>query len=145
LRPWRRELITRRFEVAVPENAEGSCELIVRGGGTNSLGQASVEGGWKSIDSLDRMLEEIGAADANNELVVELRHDAMAGKAQSGKNLTLPPEEKEFLSEMKARRIREGTLRVSRLEWMVDGLVKRRINLSGGAVSRSSPRGSGSM
>ena len=38
----------------------------------------SLEGGWKSIDSLNRMLEEIAAFDANDELVVELLSDSMA-------------------------------------------------------------------
>jgi hypothetical protein len=38
-------------------------------------------------------------------------------------------EEKEFLSETKSRRIREGTLKISRSEYVVDGLIRRLINL----------------
>jgi hypothetical protein len=140
LRPWRRAPIKKNFEVLVPKDASGSCELVVRGGGTNPLAQLALEGGWKSIDGLGRLLTEIGAADANNELIVELLHDRMsAALSKDGKKpvAELLPEEKEFLSETKARRMKEGTLRVSRSEYAVEGLMKRLINLS------EAPGGSG--
>lgn len=133
LRPWRRNPVKKHFEVTVPTNAAGVCELIVRGGGTNSLSQLAVEGGWKSVDGFDRMLTELNAADANNELIVELIHDPVGGKvAQGAKKGTaeLLPEEKEFLSETKTRRIKEGTLRISRSDHVVEGMMKRLINLS---------------
>jgi hypothetical protein len=133
LRPWRRNPVKKHFEVVVPKDATGSCELIVRGGGTNSLSQLAVEGGWKSIDSFDRMLTEIDAADANNELIIELLHDQTDEKTdKNGKKSVaeLLPEEKEFLSETKARRIEEGTLRISRSDYVVEGLMKRLINLN---------------
>jgi hypothetical protein len=133
LRPWRRNPVKKHFEVVVPKDATGSCELVVRGGGTNSLSQLAVEGGWKSIDSFDRMLTEIGAADANNELIIELLHDQTDEKSdKNGKKSVaeLLPEEKEFLSETKARRIQEGTLRISRSDHVVEGLMKRLINLN---------------
>ena len=40
-------------------------------------------------------------------------------------------EEWEFLSETKARRIREGTLRISRSDYFVDGMMKRLITVKG--------------
>lgn len=132
LRPWRREPIQRSFEVVVPKDATGVCELVVRGGGTNSLGQIALDGGWKAIDGFDRLLTELDAADANNELIVELFHDQVdnKGRKDGKKNVAeLLPEEKEFLSETKARRIKEGTLRVLRSEYVVDGMMKRLINL----------------
>ena len=43
----------------------------------------------------------------------------------------LLPEEREFLSETKARRIREGTLRISRSDYFVDGMMKRLITVKG--------------
>jgi hypothetical protein len=141
LRPWRREPVKKHFEVVVPEEAEGTCELLVRGGGTNSLSQIAVDGGWKSIDSFERLLTEMDAVDANNELIVELLYDQTGEKARNarrgadGKPAQRPapsllPEEKEFLSETKTRRIKEGTLRVSRSDHVVEGLMRRLINVS---------------
>jgi hypothetical protein len=132
LRPWRRSPIKKHFEVVVPKDVTGICELIVRGGGTNSLTQLAVDGGWKSIDGFDRMLKELSAADANNELIVELLHDQMKNRtSQEGKKIVaeLLPEEKEFLSETKTRRIGAGTLRISRSDYVVEGLMKRLISV----------------
>jgi len=83
LRPWRRDPIKRHFEVTIPKEATGSCELVVRGGGTNALSQVALEGGWKSIDGFERLLTEINAADANNELILELLHDQADSKTKS--------------------------------------------------------------
>ena len=132
LRPWRRNTIKRHFEVTVPKDATGSCELIVRGGGMNSLSQLSVDGGWKSIDSFDRLLTEMNATDANNELILELLHDQANNSAKSSAKKVpaeLIQEEKEYLSETKSRRIKEGTLKISRSEYVIDGLMRRLINL----------------
>ncbi|MDR1875551.1 MAG: peptidase S55 [Synergistaceae bacterium] len=132
LRPWRRAPIKRYFKITVPKDVTGVCELIVRGGGTNPLVQLAIDGGWKTIDGFDRLLTELSAVDANNELIIELLHDSMKNRTpQDGKKFVaeLIPEEKEFLSETKTRRIREGTLRISRSEYVVDGLMKRLINV----------------
>jgi hypothetical protein len=140
LRPWRRGPVKKHFEVVVPKEAEGTCELVVRGGGTNSLTQLAVDGGWKSIDSFERLLAEMDAVDANNELIVELLYDqtkdkpsqgGRKGKAAPRPAPSLLPEEKEFLSETKARRIKEGTLRISRSDHVVEGLMRRLINVDG--------------
>ena len=138
LRPWRREPVKKHFEVVGPKEAEGVCELIVRGGGTNSLSQLAVDGGWKSIDSFERLLREMAAVDANNELIVELLYDQTGDKSRRGRDgkvsqrpvPTLLPEEKEFLSETKTRRIKEGTLRISRSDHVVEGLMRRLINVN---------------
>ncbi|MDR1379171.1 MAG: hypothetical protein LBJ36_09015 [Synergistaceae bacterium] len=145
LRPWRRNPVKKHFEVVVPADATGSCELVVRGGGLNSLSQVAVDSGWKSIDGFQRMLTEINAADANNELIVEFVHDQMNEKTdektdenEKKNTAKLSPEEKEFLSETKARRVKEGTLRISRSEYVVEGMMKRQINVnesSGGSGS----------
>lgn len=141
LRPWRKRPIRRNFTLTVPRDASGTCELLVRGGGINPLPQLALEGGWKSIDSLSRMLTEVGAMDANNELVLELLCDPDVIKAIKDKDGVrsddrrespeLLPEEREFLSETKARRIKEGTLRISRSDYVVDGMMKRLITVKG--------------
>ena len=162
LRPWRGKPISRDFTVKVPEGASGVCELIVRGGGVHPLPQLAIEGGWKAIDSLDRMLEEIGALDANNELFVELTSDAIAeaikkaakvgtqgekgplppskdGKEAHDGEANLLPEETEFLSQTKERRIKEGTLCVYRADRFVDGMIKRLVTVQARAVSEQTP------
>ena len=144
LRPWRGKPITRDFKLKAPEGTSGICELIVRGGGVHPLPQLAIEGGWKTIDSLDRMLQELGAMDANNELFLELTSDAIseAIKKATNKNKNdkdahddgadLLPEEKEFLSQTKERRIKEGTLCVYRADRFVDGMIKRLVTVEPG-------------
>ena len=130
LRRWRRDPVKKRFELTIPEDATGNCELIVRGGGMHSLSQVALDGGWKSIEDFGRLLTEMNAADANNELILELVHDRVdrrSGNRRAGAELT--QEEQEFLSETKSRRIEEGTLRIARSEYVVDGLMRRFINL----------------
>ena len=145
LRGWRtlREPTTHNFTMKIPDDAsDGVCELIVRGGGTESMGQKGIQGGWKSIDSLQRMFTEIRAADANNELILELNadklDDALKKALASKKNKKakrvirepdLLPEEEEYLSETKARRIEEGTLRIFRSDYYIDGMMKRIIHV----------------
>jgi hypothetical protein len=137
LRPWRGQPISRDFMLKVPEGASGVCELIVRGGGVHPLPQLAIEGGWKSIDSLNLMLREIGALDANNELYIELMSDTIADAIKKAsekhdrgeKEPELLPEEREYLSETKERRIKEGTLRVFRSDRFVDGMMKRLVTV----------------
>ena len=140
LRGWRTEPTTHNFTMKIPDDAsEGVCELIVRGGGTEPMGQKAIEGGWKSIDSLQRMFTEFKAADANNELILELNADrlneelkkALARKKnkKAKREPDLLPEEEEYLSETKARRIEEGTLRIFRSDYFIDGMMKRIIHV----------------
>ena len=143
LRGWRTEPVTRKFKLTIPEDASGVVELIVRGGGTQSFGQAGVEGGWKSITSLERMLSEFKAADANNQLILELNADRTGdlmrkiknarkkgakSKGKEDREPDLLPEEEEYLSETKERRIKEGTLRIYSSDYYVDGLMRRVIH-----------------
>ena len=140
LRGWRTEPTTHNFTMKIPDDAsEGVCELIVRGGGTESMGQKAIEGGWKSIDSLQRMFTEFKAADANNELILELNADRLneelkkaLARKKNKKAKPAPdllPEEEEYLSETKARRIEEGTLRIFRSDYFIDGMMKRIIHV----------------
>ena len=137
LRGWRTGVIKRSFTMKVPDDAsEGVCELIVRGGGTDPMNQISVDEGWKSIDSLERMLTEFKAADANNDLVLELNADkndalkkALARRRSKKREPDLLPEEEEYMSETKARRITEGTLRVFKADYTIEGMMKRIIHV----------------
>ena len=140
LRGWRTDPTTHNFTMKIPDDAsDGVCELIVRGGGTESMGQKAIEGGWKSIDSLQRMFTEFKAADANNELILELNADRLneelkkaLARKKNKKAKPAPdllPEEEEYLSETKARRIEEGTLRIFKSEYFIDGMMKRIIHV----------------
>ncbi|MBQ7156004.1 MAG: hypothetical protein IJR85_10695 [Synergistaceae bacterium] len=152
LRGWRTAPIERKFTMKIPADAnDGVCMLVVRGGSVESSEQISVDEGWKSIDSLGRMLTEFKAADANNELILELYADRtgeiinavldqLAEKGKKDKKTKkdekpaepdsgLLPEEEEYLSETKARYIEEGTMRVFSSEYFIDGMMKRLIHV----------------
>lgn len=139
LRPWRGEIFTRTFIMKIPEDASGISELIIRGGSVQPLPQTAIEEGWKSINSLRRMLTEINALDANNQLIAELNNDDFnealrkaINRRRTGVSSTdddLLPEQQEYLSETKARRIKEGTLKVFNSEYFIDGMMKRIIHV----------------
>ena len=116
----------------------GVAEILVRGGISEPLSQVALNEGLKSIDSLERMLSEFKAADANNELILELATDTTAedlknaiARKNSGFNpsVDLLPEETEYLSETKERRIKEGTLKIFSSEYFIDGMMKKIIHV----------------
>ena len=137
LRGWRTKPITRKFVMKIPEDASGVCEVIVRGGSVQPMSQTSVDEGWKSINSLSRMLKEIKALDANNELIIELNADKLTNALKEvlsnnnhNQQKLLTDEQEEYLSETKTRRIREGDLKILRSEYFIDGMQKRVIRIS---------------
>ena len=139
LRGWRKGLTEQKLKMKIPESASGVTELIVRGGSVEPLSSAAVEEGLKSINSLERMLTELKAIDANNELIIELNNDnlneALKKAMQRKRNRNsdhepdLLPEEEEYLSETKSRRIKEGTLKIYSTEYFIDGMMKRLIHV----------------
>lgn len=133
LREWRKGTFRRKFILRIPESASGVCEVVVRGGNTQPMSQLAVESGYKSINSLARMLDELKAIDSNNELFIELNTDKLGESlrsAISGKNNSdFLPEEQEYLSETKSRRIKEGTLKILSSEYFIDGMMKRIIHV----------------
>ena len=136
LQGWRSEPITRKFVMKIPEDASGVCEVIVRGGSVQPMSQTSVDEGWKSINSLSRMLTEIKALDANNELIIELNTDKLTNalkevlSSNNHSQSLLTQEQEEYLSETKSRRIREGDLKIFSSEYFIDGMQKRVINIT---------------
>lgn len=133
LRPWRRRPVKKSFRLTMPDDATGACELLVRGGSVTPLPQLALEGGWKSVQDFKTFLRELSASDANNELILELLCDPDALKSPKSDDKRqmagLLQEEREFLSETKSRRIKAGTLQVSRTEYFVDGFMKRLITI----------------
>ena len=137
LRLWRGKVIEKNFDLKIPDDASGICELIVRGGSVHPLAQTAVEEGFKSIDSLERLLTEIKALDSNNDLILELNTDEIEKAVQNSKNKNnntgsdenMIPEENEYLSMTKERRINEGTLKIFTSDCFIDGEMKRLIKV----------------
>ena len=139
LRQWRNEIIEKVFKLKIPENSSGVVEVVARGGGVESMHQIAIEEGLKTIDSLGRLLTEFKAADANNDLIIELNTDTLGeaiknvlsknknGNESSGEDFL--PEELEFLSETKERRIKEGNLKIFSSDYVIDGMMRRIIHV----------------
>ena len=134
LREWRAGTTEKVVKMKIPERASGSLTLIVRGGNVEPMTQLAIEDGSKSVDSLERMLTELKAADAGNELIIELNGDLVGEVLKKvlnddeAKNEASEPES-EFLSEMKERRIDEGTLKIFGTDFFVDGMMRRVIDV----------------
>ncbi|MBR0257830.1 MAG: hypothetical protein IJQ58_08850 [Synergistaceae bacterium] len=144
LRGWRTEPFTRKFTMKIPEDASGIVEVIARSGGEQSFSQAAIDAGLKNMDGIERMLTEFKSEDANNELILELNADRTGqvfskgksskksakskGKKAPAKHSDFLPEEEEFLSETKERRLKEGTLKIYSSEYYIDGFMRRIIH-----------------
>ena len=120
LRPWRKKQIVRSFDLKVPANASGLCEVVVRGGAFDTAVPTAIIEGWKSIDSFERMLTELDSMEANDDLIIELN--------------TLPAQDKnspptEYLSEIRERRMKEGSVRIFSSGHFVEGLMRRQLEV----------------
>ena len=136
LREWRNKIIEKTFALKIPENASGVVEVIVRGGGVEPMPQTAIDEGLKTVDSLERLLTEFKAADANNELFLELNGDTLGetlknvlNKNRHSDDDDFLPEELEFLSETKERRIKEESLKIYSSDYFIDGMMKRIIHV----------------
>ena len=133
------DVIEKTTELIIPENASGVVEIIARGGGVEPMRQIAIDEGLRAVDSLERMFTEFKAADANNDLIIELNSDTLGdalkkamNKDKNGSennNEDFLPEELEFLSETKERRIEEGNLRIFSSDYVIDGMMKRIIHV----------------
>ena len=139
LREWRARTSEKTFKLKIPDEASDVVEVIVRGGGVEPMEQTAINENLKTVDNLERLLTEFKAADANNEIIIELNSDTMGealknalnkNKSESDEeNDDFLPEELEFLSETKERRIKEGTLKIFSSDYVVDGMLKRIIHV----------------
>ena len=121
LRPWRKKQIVRSFDLKVPADALGLCEIVARGGAFDTAIPTAIIEGWKSIDSFERMLTELDSIESNEQLIIELN--------------TRPSQDKgglpnfEYLSEIKERRIKEGNMRVFSSGYYVEGLMRQQFEV----------------
>lgn len=127
LRPYRMKETKKTFTLTVPKDATDSCEILVRGGGIEPLSQSAIIQGWKTVADFQQLLTEMSAPEANNELILELNCEGLPDlkDADEEDKTSSPKEEEELLSELKKRRLKEGTLRIFSSEYVVDGLLRK--------------------
>jgi len=121
LRPYRGNLFTKSVSLTVPEDYEGSCEVIVRGGGIAEMEQEAVLDGWKTIASMDRFLKELDVMESNNEIVVELLLDEPPSKEEENPH--------PFLSNVITSKIDKEEMRIFRTNYYVEGLLRRKVQV----------------
>ncbi|MCX7827795.1 MAG: hypothetical protein N2315_01110 [Thermanaerothrix sp.] len=116
LRPWRGKAEKRTFSVKIPADARGDVEVLVRGGGVAEMEQESIKEGRRSIESLEGLLRELSAEEANNEILVEVL--CRRSKDREREDST------KLLSEIKEQRVKEGSLKVLKTNYYVEGLLR---------------------
>jgi hypothetical protein len=132
MRPYRGKPVLKEFPVVIPKNAAGDCEILVRGGGIEPLEQTAIIQGWKTIDSFSQMFLELGALERNNEVIIEVNCDKkVKSDVKSKKDSGPTKEEQEFLSDVKKRRLKDGTLQIFLTDYVVDGFLRKMITVKG--------------
>lgn len=111
LRPWRRHLQKHTFKLRVPEDAEGGYTVQVRAGSPDSSDSEGEPSSERKVASFAQYLQELQSGEHACEVIVELA----SSDAKSGS---------ETATEARRRKIREGTLRVFRSEYVVDGSLQ---------------------
>lgn len=128
LRPYRKEPVVEKLTLTAPEDAEGVCEVVVRGGGIEEPGQESIEQGWRTIKSLQELLGEFSAMEANDEVVAEIR--TFSSKMDGPSAMEAEEEsQRKLLSQIKEEKIKEGSMKSYRSNYYVDGLLRRTIRV----------------
>ncbi|MGI6784252.1 MAG: SpoIVB peptidase S55 domain-containing protein [Aminivibrio sp.] len=131
LRPYRKKQTVKTFEITIPADAAGLCEILVRGGGIDPLNQSAIAQGWQSVSSFRQMFTEMSAIETNNELIIEFNYDKVPakGKKRDENEDPVPKEDQELLSEIKKRRLEDGTLQIYRSEYVVEGLLRKLVTV----------------
>jgi hypothetical protein len=128
LRPYRKDPVVHKLTLRAPKDAEGVCEVVVRGGGIEEPGQDSIMQGWRTIRSLSELLGEFSALETNDEVVGEvrsfrsIRDDPLAMVAEE-------ESQKKLLSQIKQEMIEEGSFKSYRSNYFVEGLLRRMIRV----------------
>ncbi len=126
LRPYRGKQSKKKLELTVPQDASGPVEIVVRGGNIMALEEDAIVQGWKTIDNFDQMLKEMSSLETNNEVIVELNY---AKIPDSPEDMIPTKEDTELLSQVKERRLNEGTMRIFKTDSVVEGLLRKIIQV----------------
>lgn len=129
MRPFRGRAVEKKFVLNMPEDAVGTYEVVVRGGGIEEPSQESLLQGWRAITDLKELLRELDSMEANNELVVELRYDGSPNRAPW--EAKAEEQDKRLLSEIKKEKMEKGLLKVYKSNYYVDGLLRKLVKVSG--------------
>lgn len=131
LRPWRKAPFKRTYSLVIPQKVSGICELLVRGGGIAEENAEYMEAGWRSISSMPILLAELEAKETNDQIVLELRgQESLENQIKRAKTAT--PEDfmnDKLKSEQQLEKLKEGSMRVVRTNYYVDGLIHRLIKV----------------
>ena len=135
LRPYRKKQVKKTYAITLPKDASGECEIVVRGGGIEPLNQSAMIQGWNTISNFRQMFTEMSALEANDEMIIEFNYARRVkkGKGQKDNDEPVPKEEQELLSEMKKRRLEDGTLQIYKSDFVVEGLLRKIINVKNGS------------
>ena len=124
LRPYRKAQVKKEFKLKVPVDMIGPSEVIVRGGGISPLEQESIARGYETISSFTELLQEMSAQETNNEVIIEL-----VGAKASDFQEPDADDQDDLLSQVKKKRIEEGTLRVFKSDYYVEGLLRKNLKI----------------
>jgi hypothetical protein len=135
LRPWRKDPFVRTYSLTVPPNVSGIAQLLVRGGGIAEENAEYREEAWRSISSLPILLRELDAKETNDQIVMEIRGqealEAQIKKAREGNVDDLMNDK--LQSEIRDEKMNEGSMRVVRTNYYVDGIIHKLIKIQRGA------------
>jgi hypothetical protein len=133
LRPWRKDPFVRTYSLTVPENADGTAQLLVRGGGIAEESAEYANEAWRSISSLPILLSELDAKESNDQIIMEIRGQEALGKqierAKSGDTDAMMNDK--LKSEIRDEKMREGSMRVVRANYYINGIIQKLIKIDG--------------
>lgn len=114
LRPWRRQPEIRKFTLKVPEDAAGSYAVTLRQGNPtpsdDSDGEPAVTD--RRLSSFEQLLYELQSRERSCEVIVELSSQDDSGTRS------------EFPGEVRRRKMREGSMRIFRSDYVVEGSLQ---------------------
>jgi hypothetical protein len=133
LRPWRKDPFTRTYSLTVPEKVTGIAQLLVRGGGIAEETAEYQNEAWRSISSLPILLRELDAKETNDQIVMEIRgQEALESQIKRARNGN--PDDlmnDKLKSETRDEKMQEGSMRVVRTNYYIDGIIHRLIKVGG--------------
>lgn len=121
IRPYRGKNQVKSFSLSIPDGVFGPCQVTVRGGGLGEPdgGQGEMD---RSISDLDVLLKELSDKEKANEVVIELSYPpAISSDTEMG---GLPPSG-EFPGEVRRRKLKEGSMKVYRSDYYVEGSLDK--------------------
>ncbi|WOL40584.1 SpoIVB peptidase S55 domain-containing protein [Pyramidobacter sp. YE332] len=114
LRPWRHQPVIRSFTLKVPEDAAGGYTVALRQGNPAPTDDSNDEPPVtdRRLSSFEQLLYELQTRERSCEVIVEL-----VSQDDSGTH-------SEFPGEVRRRKMREGSMRIFRSDYVVEGSLQ---------------------